>query len=64
MTMVDTGGHWKYTKNTLSGMSQCNIGVVVINANKHDYALHFRRLKELIRCAAAFGIKDIVLVVN
>jgi translation elongation factor EF-1alpha len=35
LTLVDTGGHWKYTKNTLSGMSQCDIGVVVISANKH-----------------------------
>ena len=64
LTLVDTGGNSKYTKNTLSGMSQCDVGVLVVSANKHDFAFQYKRIKELLGCAFTLGLRDIIVVVN
>lgn len=63
-TLVDTPGGRKFGRNMLSGVSQCEIGVLVLSADEQHYKQYFTRIKEVVGLVFAFGIRDLVIAVN
>jgi bifunctional enzyme CysN/CysC len=58
--VADCPGHEQYTRNMASGLSRCDLAVLLLDASRGATRQTLRHL----RIAAMFGIGDVVLAVN
>lgn len=58
--VADCPGHEQYTRNMASGLSRCELAVLLLDASRGATRQTLRHL----RIAALFGVRDVLLAVN
>lgn len=66
-TILDAPGHKNYVPNMISGVTQADIGVLVVSARKGEFEAGFTRqgqTREHVLLAKSLGVERLIVVIN
>lgn len=63
-TLIDTPGSTKYLNNCITGISNADIGVVVVSAVEEEFKKDLETTLQQVSLAFCLGIKNLIVVIN